>query len=312
MNELLQLKKNGIVHGDIKPSNMCFKQIGPNFRICLIDFGFAKYCKTASSKALGTPGYVAPEVILFHKNRVIDYALDVYTLAGVLGEVFGATNVMSFKKKHRAIANICLQKYSFEGMFDSYDVSFIDPHLLNDLKMLLNQMHLYLASKRPTIEVIAKFFALYQQRNKAYDSFINEWQQFYKLLETKFAPHAQLERLGLVIKELVFRPKSYLSLCQELIKDNRLVDFEREDRPYPSMEPIVEYLQSIESTVLTVPITRKLINKAPSGGQSYNFFSENNSINDNHVGVQNTQTFFVKESRHAIASSKQISQRHEL
>ncbi|MFH8989212.1 serine/threonine-protein kinase [Streptomyces sp. NPDC017940] len=85
----------GLVHRDVKPSNVLLTLDGP----CLIDFGIARATEgtatltalTSTGVSLGSPGYMAPEQIL---GRAVDGAADVFSLGAVL--VFGATGRAPF------------------------------------------------------------------------------------------------------------------------------------------------------------------------------------------------------------------------
>jgi len=60
------LHKHHIVHRDIKPENLIYETSADDSRIIVSDFGLA--CVVSSdadrpTKACGTPGYVAPEVL---------------------------------------------------------------------------------------------------------------------------------------------------------------------------------------------------------------------------------------------------------
>jgi len=56
----------GVVHRDLKPENLLFESKAPDARIKIADFGLAKIIdqKKVMQTACGTPGYVAPEVIM--------------------------------------------------------------------------------------------------------------------------------------------------------------------------------------------------------------------------------------------------------
>ncbi len=77
----LQSHAPAIVHRDIKPENILRDDGG---RVSLIDFGFARPQSAegnASSVAMGTPGYMAPEQML---NQPVDASTDLYGVGATL------------------------------------------------------------------------------------------------------------------------------------------------------------------------------------------------------------------------------------
>ena len=88
------IHNNNIIHRDIKPENMVCDDRG---YIRITDFGVAKLNKkNNSSEGSGTPGYMAPEIIL-HKNY--SFSVDFFAI-GVMGYefIFGER---PFKGKNR-------------------------------------------------------------------------------------------------------------------------------------------------------------------------------------------------------------------
>ncbi|MBK3590479.1 protein kinase, partial [Streptomyces sp. MBT57] len=85
--------KAGVVHRDVKPENILLDMEGPlgpggAHPALLTDFGVAKLIdtprRTKATKIIGTPDYLAPEIVEGLPPRA---AVDIYALATVLYEL---------------------------------------------------------------------------------------------------------------------------------------------------------------------------------------------------------------------------------
>ena len=279
-SEMLLLQHNEVVHRDLKPGNICLKTLpNGNFQIIFIDFGLASNADSDENLEIsGTYPYMAPEA---YEGRGSSYASDMYALAAILGELFGAKDILKYKiaafKNSKKNDDLVYSRFSYDGIFEGYDVSGIDPYFLEDLKTLLIQLASKAYKARPSIHVLNKFLITAPARLDEYDKFNTVWEKMVTLF-TQFEDfHVQLHLLKtkhslnkvrenefyslkipknvfnsalLINKAVIYKaltqlplPKSHFTLSKQLIRENRLVDFEDEDNPYPDLKPIIRMLE---------------------------------------------------------------------
>jgi eukaryotic-like serine/threonine-protein kinase len=81
MFALGDIHEKGILHRDLKPQNLMFRQDGS---LAIVDFGIAKHIdgidRTGRGEVLGTPRYMSPEQV---QGKALDLRTDIYS-AGVL------------------------------------------------------------------------------------------------------------------------------------------------------------------------------------------------------------------------------------
>lgn len=91
----------GIIHGDVKPSNI---RVNENGEVKLVDFGVARFASqvSRSDRVLGTPAYLSPEQIQGQKQ---DARSDLFSLGVVLYEMI--TGVRPFGGN--SLGEVCAQ-----------------------------------------------------------------------------------------------------------------------------------------------------------------------------------------------------------
>ena len=81
MFALGEIHEKGVLHRDLKPQNLMFRNDGS---LAIVDFGIAKHIdaadRTGRGEVLGTPRYMSPEQV---QSRALDLRTDIYS-AGVL------------------------------------------------------------------------------------------------------------------------------------------------------------------------------------------------------------------------------------
>ncbi|MFJ1269549.1 protein kinase [Legionella lytica] len=284
-NEMFILQQRDMVHCDLKPSNICYKEIPADpqrgippgqFQIIFIDFGLARKQAYPSDVVVGTLGYMAPEVL--HRGEY-SYASDMYSLAGIFAELFGCKDTLRLKEQYSLATLLVEAPYCLDGMFADYDLSAVDPYLLEDIHTLINQMQAKNPEQRPTINEVSKFFTSLRARMDAYVKFCADWlsltEEFKRLegyyLDWHFlkerhvlqpntvnrfnstgpenslynrAMIRSMEEIYQQLAPLAKKPKSHYALARQLINDNRLVDIEGADCPYPQLGEVITTLKA--------------------------------------------------------------------
>ncbi|MBX7183631.1 MAG: protein kinase [Vicinamibacteria bacterium] len=95
--------ESGVLHRDVKPSNV---QVLPNGHAKLMDFGIARAAAgklTATGSVMGTPEYMAPEIL---NDAAYSPRSDLYACAVLLYEMFTGANPFAAKTVAAALTNV--------------------------------------------------------------------------------------------------------------------------------------------------------------------------------------------------------------
>jgi len=98
------IHKNNIIHRDIKPENLVLDENG---YVRITDFGVAKICRSDnSSETSGTPGYMAPEVLMARNHS---FPVDFFAI-GVMGFEFMLGHRPYVAKNRKEMKYLVLRK----------------------------------------------------------------------------------------------------------------------------------------------------------------------------------------------------------
>ena len=95
--------ENGVLHRDVKPSNV---QVLPNGRAKLMDFGIARGGSgrlTTTGAVVGTPEYMAPEIL---RDTAYSTRSDLYSCAVLLYEMFSGRNPFAAQTVAATLTNV--------------------------------------------------------------------------------------------------------------------------------------------------------------------------------------------------------------
>lgn len=100
-----QVLDKGLIHRDIKPANLIYDTLKKKVRV--IDFGFAIKKNQQDYLCVGTPWYMAPELIIgIQKSNVYSESTEVYALGKVFRKLFQSVPKSERKKSTGILAFI--------------------------------------------------------------------------------------------------------------------------------------------------------------------------------------------------------------
>merc|ERR1719436_1964095 len=110
MEGLKYCHDSSVVHRDLKPENVLLDN---DYVVKLVDFGFARFFdddKGLMTTRLGTPGYVAPEIL---KAKKYTKSVDIFTMGVILFSLYSGFPPFREQKK----ANIVKMSTDFVYFF---------------------------------------------------------------------------------------------------------------------------------------------------------------------------------------------------
>ena len=122
LHALKYIHENGIIHRDLKPDNVL---VGQDGRLKLIDFGLSHFgysdrqVHKSNSEVVGTPDYIAPEIIL---NNSHSFTADYWSFGVLIYEFLVGTPPFHGKTVKKTFRNILTGKIDF-GEFEECGLS---------------------------------------------------------------------------------------------------------------------------------------------------------------------------------------------
>lgn len=219
INALSFCHKRGVVHRDLKPENILLRSIEDDTDVIIADFGFAK-CQTNDLRtSLGTPGYVAPEIL--QGAAKYTSAVDLWSLGVIIYVLLSGYPPFHAKSKSKLFDQIKQGDFKFHEPYWS-EVSFLARDLISkllvvnprkrfDVEQVLS--HPWVKPKAPTNE------RLYSKRNlnPAIER-LKEYQARRRLRKGQFAVQAAIK---MVKKSASINANNLFSIASSQRREHR-------------------------------------------------------------------------------------------
>ncbi|KAI9314429.1 kinase-like domain-containing protein [Dichotomocladium elegans] len=117
LHGLAYLHEHNVVHRDLKPENLLFKNPDTNSDLAICDFGIAVLADDNAATvqtACGSPGYVAPEVLL-HKS--CGAPVDMWALGVITYTLLSGYQPFQSEDEQELIDQITHARYEFHGKY---------------------------------------------------------------------------------------------------------------------------------------------------------------------------------------------------
>lgn len=147
LNGLIYLHTNGFVHRDLKLSNILIK--GGTAKIA--DIGFTKPKNHIQGTIIGTPLYMAPEVLV---GDIYEQSADIFSLAIMMWEMWYGRRVFSGSEYSGVITTFSsVKKHVLSGTRPKFKASSAPPE---EIQIMINECWNHAAKSRPTAPELKK------------------------------------------------------------------------------------------------------------------------------------------------------------
>ena len=140
LKALAAIHNKNIVHRDIKPENILFSVAGDYQTLKLIDFGLSTHTVAKNGKSVGTPYYMAPEII----DGDYSFKTDIWSVGVILFVLMTGRFPFFAHNQHDVFEKIINDKYDEEELNDS--------NCSAEAKDLISKLLIKDPKRRPTIE----------------------------------------------------------------------------------------------------------------------------------------------------------------
>lgn len=181
---LKYIHSNQIVHRDLKPTNILISDVKKFYSIKIIDFGLSAFINTRENGRVGSPYFMAPEVI----NNIYCYESDIWSLGVIIYYMVIGNYPFKGKDKKEVFQNTLRNRWDKEALDDA--------KISNELK-----------------DLIKKIFVIDRKKRISLDNIMNhDWMSFYRMEdsvmervdETIMESLRDFGKVDLVKKEILF------------------------------------------------------------------------------------------------------------
>ena len=153
------LHHHGILHRDIKPTNIMYKYRGDRVEVFVADFGLSRHQAHLPNGIAGSPYYMAPE--LFHEAPVWSDRVDVYSFAITMAEIVSAKSWKPALNLQKDATTQQAFRSFVKQLLEDTDASVFRPGFTNEalevhgpLVAILKKCWVFERSHRPTMSEV--------------------------------------------------------------------------------------------------------------------------------------------------------------
>ncbi|KAM3146875.1 hypothetical protein pb186bvf_001029 [Paramecium bursaria] len=213
-----ELHEMGIIHRDIKPENILVFSSAPNQYTCKIcDFGLAKKADNAKTQQIGTPYYMAPE--LLQQEDSYTNSVDIWALGCLFYEILAEKTLFNGKSIYDLM--ISITQSTNQGLEQRINQGLVDCDIQNITELIQKMVKKESGNRINIKEVMTYIYSFKGIQLKIMDKPINQG----NLEQQQTVPINQISRIKLRNNYQTSQQTKSIEVTQEPIQqdDQKLV-----------------------------------------------------------------------------------------